>query len=724
MIVLDYKQYFYYIYKYIMNSYNPILTKEVILINNKYIGKIVSKVLNGKGIIVKLLFDNDYIDKIIVQYNLLPPLQHKGHMLITKDDIITNIDYNSFKRILKEYIKKVNIASTCNKINEMIGGNGFMSQDLSMAQGSYGQQMPQGSYGQQMPQGSYGQQMPQDQPQGSYGQQMPQDQPQGSYGQQIDNSPNSLMFQQGSKVPSQDKLVRYREDSKKYTDFEQFDKSYIRFLEDIFRIEEDVFEKLFPKDLSPNEAIEKKISISETVLDRSALDQLKSVFATALQTYQKPDTEKDFDDYRYRLSMTQFVITDKDFELLGEGIANAIRKRLIKLQRTMLFTDQKTPIYPSINLFSFLIYIKNNNGYCEFKNKYVGLIEKSRISSSNDTYDADKGSRIKSIKEQIIALRFNPNTDPKELKRLEKELRGIKKEDYVFEKVISPSAIPQGNTLVSPYEQLPYESLYSILVNPTASDDIKKQALELLAQDYVICLQPHPSYVIWCFQRLLLAWYSNDKLTKGIHKVCILINFKRAEPGNTVNADYGIMPVILIVPKYGDGSISSRDVAFSILQILNNCFFSYNHVAWTKSYPTYFKSISPLIWYAHGDGVYNAFKQQRKRFNQTVLLPGNADIESSFPKDPIQSMDQNLQQQSMNQNLQQQSMDQNLQQQSMDQNLQQQSMDQNLQQQSMNQNLQQQSMNQNLQQQPIDPRLYTQEGGHYKYYLKKVSSKL
>jgi len=613
-----------------------IMAKEIILINNRYIGKIFSKVLNGKGIIVKLLFDNDYIDKIIVQYNLLPPLQQKGYMLITKDDTVTNIDYNSFKKVLREYIKKVNIASICSEINNMVGGRAFMTQE------PYGQEPPLQEPYIPHEQGQYGQSLPQEPPlQEPY---IPHEQ--GQYGQ----SP--------LQEPSQEKLVGYSEDSKKYTDFVQFDKNYAKFLGDIFRIEEDVFERLFPKDLSPNEAIEKRVSISGTVLDKSALDQLKGVFTTALQTYQKPDIDKDFDDYRYRLAMTQFVLTDKDFELLGEGIANAIRKRLIKLQKTMTFaTGSNISIYPSINLFSFLIYVKNNNGYCEFKNKYVGRMEKQRLTDGfgdggrdgggdggrdgdgggdggrDGDGDGSRDSRIKSIKEQIIALRFNPNSDPDELKRLEKELRGIKKEDYVFEKVIGPGAIPNGNTLVSPYEQLPYESLYSILLNPTASADTKRQALELLAQDYVICLQPHPSYVIWCFQRLLLAWYSNEELTKGIHKVCILINFKRAEPGNAVNADYGIMPVILIVPKYGNGGSSSRDIAFTILRILNDCFFSYNDVAWSGSYPKYFKSISPLIWYAHGDGVYNALKQRSVRYNQNVPLPRNADIEPVFPKD-------------------------------------------------------------------------------------------
>lgn len=146
-----------------------------------------------------------------------------------------------------------------------------------------------------------------------------------------------------------------------------------------------------------------------------------------------------------------------------------------------------------------------------------------------------------------------------------------------------PNAIPRSNTLIEPYEPIDYNYLYYILTDQSADESMRKQALELLAQDYVICLQPHPSYVVWCFQRLLLAWYSNDVLTKGIHKVCILINFKRAEPGSgsgdmhggsKVNEDYGIMPVILIVPKYGEKDLgTSREIAFNILRILNDCFF-------------------------------------------------------------------------------------------------------------------------------------------------------
>jgi hypothetical protein len=219
-----------------------------------------------------------------------------------------------------------------------------------------------------------------------------------------------------------------------------------------------------------------------------------------------------------------------------------------------------------------------------------------------------------------------------------------------------PSTIPDSNTLIEPYDPIDYNYLYYILTDQSADESIKKQALELLAQDYVICLQPHPSYVVWCFQRLLLAWYSNDVLTKGIHKVCILINFKRAEPASKgngginedyggINEDYGIMPVILIVPKYGgkdDELGSSRDIAFTILRILNDSFFSYNDVAWTGSYPTYFKSISPLIWYAHGDGVYNALKRKYEYCNDTsngsIPVPSiiNANIEPTFLFEPVQ----------------------------------------------------------------------------------------
>lgn len=83
--------------------------------------KIFKKVLNGKGLIVKLLFDNDYIDKIIVQYNLLPSSQQRGYMLITKDDNVKNIDYNAFKRVLRDNIKKVDVVLNCNHINNMVG---------------------------------------------------------------------------------------------------------------------------------------------------------------------------------------------------------------------------------------------------------------------------------------------------------------------------------------------------------------------------------------------------------------------------------------------------------------------------------------------------------------------------------------------------------------------------------------------------------------------------
>lgn len=560
-----------------MNSHiinEAILAKEVILINDRYIGKIVGKVLNGKGLIVKLLFDNDYVDKIIVQYNLLPPLQQRGHMLITKDDNVKNIDYNAFKRVLKGCIKTVNIATTRNRINDMVGG-----------------------------------------------------------------------------LLTDSKIQLYQESSKGNTDFVQFDKEYQKTVRNMFRTDEKVFEKLFPKDLSPNEAIAEKISLgsSRMVLDDEAIVQLKGIFTKALKTYQTPEQTKDFDDYRFRLAMTQLVLTDKDLELLGEGIADTIRERLINLQRIMTLSDGTTPIYPSVNLFSFLIYVKNNNGYCEFKNKYAGRMARTSANSEPNVNPVVQ-ERINVIKRELIKLRTEPRTDPAYIKKLEGDIRAIKQDQFIFEKVLGPSAIPNNNTLVKPYEPIGYNYLYYILTDPTVDKNIKEQALELLAQDYVICLQPHPSYVVWCFQRLLLAWYSDSELTKMIHKVCILINFKRAEPvgGNKVGEDYGVMPVILIVPKYGETGLgSSRDIAFNILRILNDCFFSYNDVAWAGSYPTYFKSISPLIWYAHGDGVYNALKRKHDYCNDgsgSMHIPSliEANIEPTFLFESLQTDKQNV----------------------------------------------------------------------------------
>ena len=51
--------------------------------------------------------------------------------------------------------------------------------------------------------------------------------------------------------------------------------------------------------------------------------------------------------------------------------------------------ENNTPIYPSINLFSFLIYVKNNNGYCEFKNKYAGRISKEPVNTGKEPVNAD-----------------------------------------------------------------------------------------------------------------------------------------------------------------------------------------------------------------------------------------------------------------------------------------------------------------------------------------------
>jgi hypothetical protein len=158
----------------------------------------------------------------------------------------------------------------------------------------------------------------------------------------------------------------------------------------MFRSDEKVFDRLFPKDLSPNEA---SVQIP---LEQSQIGVLKDTFKQALLKYEEPHIDKDFHDYRHRLAMTQLVMTDEDYDVFGEDIAETIRRRLIELQKKMTFTEQR-PIYPEVNLFAFLIYVRNNNGYCEFKNKYSGRMV--RMDNGNgDSINPVTESRIKEIK--------------------------------------------------------------------------------------------------------------------------------------------------------------------------------------------------------------------------------------------------------------------------------------------------------------------------------------
>ena len=98
------------------NKNNKLNIGDYIIINNKYIGYIIKVIWNSNGYVVKLENDDEYIDKTLIQYNLLNLDNIQGYMLVTLNDTFTYITLKQMENMLLNYnrnqtyniIKKIN----------------------------------------------------------------------------------------------------------------------------------------------------------------------------------------------------------------------------------------------------------------------------------------------------------------------------------------------------------------------------------------------------------------------------------------------------------------------------------------------------------------------------------------------------------------------------------------------------------------------------------------
>lgn len=145
-----------------------------------------------------------------------------------------------------------------------------------------------------------------------------------------------------------------------------------------------------------------------------------------------------------------------------------------------------------------------------------------------------------------------------------------------------------------------YDSLKYTLFQNNFQQSIKsnvgqqKEAEKILSQEYLICMQPQPKYQIWCLKRLIMCWYANIDLQNNIRKIKVLINQWRGLPDKDFNNKYGILPSIVIYPRYGKTS------ARIVLSRLADYFLLYQNIGWECSKPSYFIKVNDLVWYTNG----------------------------------------------------------------------------------------------------------------------------
>lgn len=141
----------------------------------------------------------------------------------------------------------------------------------------------------------------------------------------------------------------------------------------------------------------------------------------------------------------------------------------------------------------------------------------------------------------------------------------------------------------------------------------QKEAEKIFSQEYIISLQPEPCYQLWTLKRLIMCWYANEKLQYHIRKIKIIINQWRCKSTESYNSKNGVLPSIVVYPRYG------KDSAKLVLTILSDYFLLYQNLGWSCSNPSYFVKVNNLIYYSNGSiDLKLYFRKTMREYKGTV----------------------------------------------------------------------------------------------------------
>jgi hypothetical protein len=199
--------------------------------------------------------------------------------------------------------------------------------------------------------------------------------------------------------------------------------------------------------------------------------------------------------------------------------------------------------------------------------------------------------------------------------------------EYLSLRTITRELVPDLKILETQYDNpIDYKILSSIILENKTTMSLQKnkeaimESLNILAQEYIICLQPRVEYLLWTLTRLILCWYSDPVLNDNILKIKILINLYRARGIKEFNKEIGIQPVIKIIPKYG------RESSLKILSNLSYYFFPYKNVGWKGSSPSYFNKVDDLIYYTNGSIDLKRYIKHLLKTGNKILNPISTDF--------------------------------------------------------------------------------------------------
>jgi hypothetical protein len=194
--------------------------------------------------------------------------------------------------------------------------------------------------------------------------------------------------------------------------------------------------------------------------------------------------------------------------------------------------------------------------------------------------------------------------------------RGLNANDIITEKLVPDLKYFKWQYgLPIDYDALKY-LLFQNKFQHGIEQNVKEQqdAERIFSQEYLVSLQPEPQYQMWTLKRLLKMWYADDILEKNIRKIKILINQWRARGDKNFNVVNGVLPSIVIYPRYGKKS------AKIVLEKVAHYFLLYQNISWQQSQPSYFIKVNNLVWYTNGNlDLKLYFKKVLKDFKGTSV---------------------------------------------------------------------------------------------------------
>ena len=167
--------------------------------------------------------------------------------------------------------------------------------------------------------------------------------------------------------------------------------------------------------------------------------------------------------------------------------------------------------------------------------------------------------------------------------------------------IITPEKVPKLEHFKWSYGiPIDYDTLKYVLFQNSYQQKVNKSTDQLqeaeliLSQEYLISLQPEPQYLMFTLKRIIEMWYADPVLNANIRKIKVLINQYRSRNSETFNKKNGILPSIVVFPKYGYKS------ARVVISKINYYFSLYKTLGWSCSNPSYFVKLDNLHYYTNG----------------------------------------------------------------------------------------------------------------------------